>query len=131
MIVTTNKSLARSLPALFAALVDISFTLSFQKSNYWAGNGKAVNEANPIGHLLAGIHYLGLPLICFIWLFTIPVAVRYLPKNVGEIFTLFCMIAHSWGAASWIENRIGFWSVLILFVVNSTIYIFAKNKSHG
>ena len=114
-------------PALFAASVDIFFTLFYQKTSFWRGES-VVNESNPFGRFLSSYSSLGLPLICLIWLVIIWFAGLQLPKRIQEFFLLFCVIAHSWGAASWIDHRFGWWSAIVIFVINSSIYIAVKNK---
>jgi len=129
--VKLSKNKINIIPALFASSLDIFFTLFYQKASFWKGDHSTVNEANPIGNYLSTYSFLGLPLICLVWLIIIYFAGLNLPEKLREIFLLFCVIAHSWGAASWIDNRFGYWSVIVLFILNSSIYILIKNKVKG
>ncbi len=111
------------IPALWVSMLDIFVTIFHQSSEYWKGNLKMANEANPIGGTAMGMHVSGIFIVCGVWLIIIPVLGYYLPQRWSKIFLLFVLIAHSIGASSWLTHYYGFWWLVILSAFNAILYI--------
>ncbi len=114
-------------PALIAAIIDISVTIIHQPKEYWDGNLDKANEGNPIGATLMANHVSGLFLISGIWVILIIILGYYLPNKLSKYFLLFTLIAHSYGASTWISPRYGYWSAMVLILFNTTTYLFAND----
>jgi hypothetical protein len=110
------------IPAYWAALFDIVITIVHQPDEYWQGNLTKANEANPFGAYMMANHVSGIFVISFIWLIIIGVVGRLLPYKFARVFLLFVLIAHSWGASSWLSMYYGFWSVLAFILVNAVLF---------
>jgi hypothetical protein len=67
-------------------------------------------------------HISGLFIISALWLTMIALLGYFLPNKIKKIFLLFCVIAHSYGASTWISPRYGFWWVMLLILFNSILY---------
>ena len=116
-------------PALIASLIDVTVTIVHQPKEYWEGNLNKANEANPIGAILMANHVSGIFLISGIWIILIIVLGYYLPNKISKYFLLFTLIAHSYGAAAWLSTRYGFWSAMVLILINTATYLIAKEKT--
>ena len=92
------------IPALWASLFDAVITIVHQPKDYWNGNLNAANEANDIGNYMMKQHVSGLFIVCGIWLILIGILGFYIPKKYSRIFLLFVLIAHSFGASSWLSS---------------------------
>lgn len=114
-------------PALIAAIIDISVTIIHQPKAYWEVNLSKANEGNPIGASLMANHVSGIFVISGIWIVIIIVAGYYLPTKFSRYFLLFTLIAHSYGACTWISPRYGFWSAMALILLNTVSYLTADN----
>lgn len=128
-----KKRLLNLLPAFWTSIFDIIITTIFQPNEYWEGNLKVANEGNPIGNVFMQNHVYGLFLISAIWLIIIGLLGYYLPNKIAQIFLLFVLMAHTWGASTWLSTYFGFWSVIAFILFNSILYILireAKPKSH-
>ncbi|MCZ8023629.1 MAG: hypothetical protein O9294_17830 [Cytophagales bacterium] len=124
------------LPALCASIIDIAITVFHQPKAYWQGNLQFANEGNPIGKLFMQNHIMGLFIISALWLVIIALLGYYLPKFYAKVFLLFCVIAHSFGASTWLSYQYSFWLAMLLIAFNSYIYIvcnkdFKHNVSKG
>ena len=117
-------------PALFASLIDITLTIVHIPNEYWNGNLSKANEGNPIGAALMANHVSGIFLISGIWIILIVILGYYLPNKISRFFLLFTLIAHSYGASTWISPRYGFWSAMTLILFNTTTYLIAENQIH-
>ena len=113
-------------PALIASLIDITVTIVHQPMEYWEGNLNKANEGNPIGATLMVNHVSGIFLISGILVVLIIVLGYYLPNKISKYFLLFTLIAHSYGASTWISPRYGFWSSMALILFNTITYLIAK-----
>ncbi len=111
------------IPTLWASLFDIGMTIFGQPSEYWNGNLNIANEKNPIGSFFMTNHISGIFIISGIWIILILILGYYLPKRISRIFLLFVLIAHSWGASSWMPKEYFFIGALSLFLFNSILYI--------
>ena len=111
------------IPAFSASIIDIAVTVIHQAPEYWAGNLAKANEGNPIGNLMMKNHVSGIFVISGFWLILIGVAGYHLPRKWSRIFLLFAVIAHSWGASTWISPRYGFWWAMTLIAFNTIVYI--------
>jgi hypothetical protein len=118
-----NTKLLLLIPALWASLLDIGLTIYGQSSDYWKGNLKVANEGNPIGVTFMKNHVSGIFLVCGIWIILIVVLGYYLPRKISRGFLLFVLIANSWGASSWIQEKYGFWGAIGLFVFSAVLYV--------
>lgn len=114
-------------PALIAAIIDISVTIIHQPKEYWDGNLDKANEGNPIGASLMANHVSGLFLISGIWIILIITLGYYLPSKLSKYFLLFTLIAHSYGASTWISPRYGYWSAMFLILFNTMTYLYAAD----
>jgi hypothetical protein len=110
------------IPALWAALLDLSLTVHGQSIKYWQGNLNQVNEANTLVKALMKSHLLGIFIAHGIWIALIILLGYYLPHKLSRIFLLFVLLANSWGASTWIRHH-GFWYVIILYLFNAILYV--------
>lgn len=110
------------IPALWASLFDTIITIKGQSEKYWNGNLNVANEGNPIGNFMMKNHVSGIFVICGIWLTLIGVLGYYLPRKVSRIFLLFILMAHSWGASTWISKEYGYWFVIVFILFNSILF---------
>ncbi|MEM7548178.1 MAG: hypothetical protein AAF363_00780 [Bacteroidota bacterium] len=117
------------IPALFASILDITVTIVHQDPEYWQGNLSKANEGNPLGAVLMANSVYGLFLISGIWIAIIIVAGYYLPRLVSRIFILFVVIAHSYGASTWISSRYGFWWAMLVIFTNALIYVLVEERA--
>ncbi len=126
-----QAKLIRLIPALSASLIDIAVTVIHQAPEYWAGNLSRAIEGNPIGNVMMKNHVSGIFVISGIWLVLIGFLGYHLPRKWSRIFLLFAVVAHSYGASTWISPRYGFWWAMALIAFNTTLYILIEesNKS--
>lgn len=119
------------IPAFCASIIDIAVTIVHQAPAYWAGNLSQANEGNPIGNMMMKNHVSGIFVISGIWLVLIGLVGYNLPRKWSRIFLLFAVIAHSYGASTWISPRYGFWWAMALIAFNTIVYILfdESNKS--
>jgi hypothetical protein len=120
--VTRRGRLLYLIPALWTSLFDIALTIFHQPPEYWQGNLSVANEGNPVGAFFMASHWSGLFIISVIWIFIIILLGYILPRPLAKIFLLFCVIAHSYGAATWLTNFYGFWFAIVFFLFNSVFY---------
>lgn len=111
------------IPAFWACLFDVTVTIIHQPPEYWKGELDKANEGNPIGGPLMENHISGIFVISGFWLVLIGFLGYYLPNKLSKIFLLFVVIAHSWGASTWISPRYGFWWVMLLIAFNAALFI--------
>lgn len=111
------------IPAYFAAIIDIAVTFIYQKKEYWQGDLSQANEGNPIGAFFMANHVSGLFIVCGVWLLIIYPIGKYLPPLGSKIFLLFVVIAHSYGACSWISPRFGWTVAMVLITINTVLYV--------
>jgi hypothetical protein len=111
------------IPAYIASVIDIGITIIHQTPEYWKGDLAKANEGNPIGSTFMQMHVSGIFLISGIWIMLIAPLGYYLPRKLSKIFLLFVLIAHSFGASTWLSPRYGFWSAMVLILFNSIVYI--------
>lgn len=117
-----NEKILALIPALWASLFDITITIVHQSKDYWNGNLDMANEGNPIGNFMMKNHVSGIFVISFFWLIVIGVLGYYLPKKISKIVLLFVLIAHSWGASTWISMHYGFWYVILFIGFNAILF---------
>jgi hypothetical protein len=110
------------IPALWASLFDIAMTLIHQPPDYWNGDLTKRNEANPIGAMFMESHVSGLFIISGIWLVTIGLLGYFLPRLLSKGFLLFCLLAHSVGASTWLSGKYGFGYVIAFLLFNTLLY---------
>lgn len=120
--------LLRIAPALIASLIDISITIIHQPKEYWDGNLNKANEGNPIGAALMAEHISGLFVISGFWVIVIIVLGYYLPNWLSKYFLLFTLIAHSFGASTWLSSRYGFWYAMALILFNTITYLLIEQR---
>jgi hypothetical protein len=124
---TINNKLLFLVPALWTSLFDITITIIHQPKEYWSGDLTKANEGNPIGALFMENHVAGLFIISGLWIFIIGLLGYFLPRQISKVFLLFCVIAHSFGASTWLSNRYGFWYVMTFILFNSILYCITDN----
>lgn len=100
------------IPAYWACLFDEIITIAHQPGKYWNGDLRKANEGNPIGAFLMVKHMSGIFLISAAWLIIIGLIGFFIPHKYLKIFILFVLLAHTWGASSWLSQYYGFWSVM-------------------
>jgi hypothetical protein len=118
-----QAKLYQLIPAFCASIIDITVTVVHQAPEYWAGNLSKANEGNPIGNLMMKNHVSGIFVISGIWLVLIGLLGYYLPRKWSKVFLLFAVIAHSYGASTWVSPHYGFWWAMALITFNTVVYI--------
>ena len=124
---TRKDKLLLSIPALWTCIFDTTITIIYQPKEYWNGDLTKANEGNPIGALFMENHVAGLFIISSLWILIIGLLGYFLPRRFGKIFLLFCVIAHSFGASTWLTSRHGFWYVIAFILFNSVLYCVIDN----
>lgn len=119
---TRKDKLILLVPALWTSMFDITMTVIHQSKEYWNGNLVKANEGNPIGAFFMEHHVSGLFVISGIWIIAIGLLGYILPRRLAKVFLLFCVIAHSFGASTWLSSRYGFWYVIAFILFNSILY---------
>ena len=119
---TRKEKLVLLVPSLWASIFDISITIIHQSKEYWSGDLTKANEGNPIGAFFMRNHVSGLFVISTLWIIVIVLLGYHLPKHIKKVFLLFCVIAHSYGASTWLSNIYGFWQAMAFIFFNSIIY---------
>jgi hypothetical protein len=127
---TKKNRLLLLVPALWTSIFDIAMTIIHQPKEYWNGNLERANEANPIGALFMANHIAGLFVISGLWIIIIALLGYFLPRRISKVFLLFCVIAHSAGASTWLSSRHGFWYLIIFVLFNSILYCVIDNLVH-
>jgi len=120
---TKNQKLLMLIPALWASIFDIFITTFFQNPDYWKGDLSKATEGNPIGAWFMSQHVSGLYIISAFWIALIGVLGYYLPRKLSKTFLLFCLIAHSYGASTWLSKFTGFWSLIVFILFNTILYV--------
>jgi len=72
-------------------------------------------------------HTSGIFIICALWLILIGIIGNKLSNRKLKIFALFVLIAHSFGASTWLSGYYGFWYVIIFIIINSIMFIEFEN----
>ncbi len=124
---TRKDKLLLLVPALWTSIFDITITIIHQSREYWNGDLTKANEGNPIGALFMRNHVSGLFIISGLWIIIIGLLGYFLPQKIKKIFLLFCVLAHSFGASTWLSSRYGFWYVIIFILFNSILYYAIEN----
>lgn len=124
---TKKNKLLSLVPALWASIFDISITVIHQSKEYWNGDLTKANEANPIGAFFMKNHIAGLFVISGFWVIAIGLLGYFLPRQIRKVFLLFCLMAHSFGASTWLSSRHGFWYVITFILFNSILYCALEN----
>jgi len=124
---TRKEKLLLLAPALWTSIFDITITVINQSKEYWNGDLTKADEGNPIGALFMKNHVSGLFVISGLWIIAIVLLGYFLPRQARKIFLLFCVIAHSFGASTWLSSRYGFWYALTFILFNSILYCVIDN----
>lgn len=119
---TRKQKLLALIPAYWAACFDIVITILHQPQAYWDGNLTMGNEGNPVGSFFMKNHSAGIFIISGAWLILVGALGYYLPRRVGRVFLLFTLIAHSFGASTWLSNYYGFWYSMTFILFNSILF---------
>lgn len=125
---TRKDKLLLLIPALWTSIFDITITVIHQSKDYWDGDLTKANEGNPIGALFMKNHVSGLFIISGLWIIAIGFLGYFLPPLIRKIFLLFCVIAHSFGASTWLSSRHGFWYAITFILFNSILYCVIDNS---
>lgn len=115
------------IPAFWTCLFDTIITIVHQSKDYWTGDLKKANEGNPIGSFFMQNHVSGIFVISIFWLILIGLLGYFLPRRFSRIFLLFTVIAHSFGASTWLSSRYGFWYAIFFILFNSFLYYFVDD----
>ncbi|QXP61536.1 hypothetical protein [Olleya sp. HaHaR_3_96] len=67
-------------------------------------------------------HVSGIFILCGLWLIIIGLLGYYSPKKYSRVFLLFVLIAHSFGASSWLSMLYGFWTAIIYILFNAILF---------
>ena len=124
-----KNKLRNLIPAYIASIVDITLTIVNQAPEYWQGDLSKANEGNPIGGTLMAMNVSGIFVISGIWLIIIGPLGYHLPGKLSRIFLLFVLVAHSYGASTWISPRYGFWASMLLILFNAVIYVLVDERN--
>ena len=124
---TRKNKLLLLVPALWTSVFDITITIIHQSKEYWDGDLTKANEGNPIGALFMKNHVSGLFIISGLWIIAIGLLGYFLPRQIKNVFLLFCVIAHSYGASTWLSTRHGFWYAVTFMLFNSAVYCVINN----
>ena len=122
-----TNNLIMLIPAFWSCVFDFLITIFNQPSEYWNGNLETYIEGNPIVAYLMRNNTSGIFIFVIVWLSLIGIIGYFLPPKLLRIFSLFVVIAHTWGASAWVEYCFGFWFVLILVLLNAIIFIFVQD----
>ena len=122
-----NHKLFLLIPALWASVFDIFITSFWQDPAYWKGDLSKAKETNPIGAWFMSQHVSGLFVISAIWIILIGVLGYYLKGKLQKIFLLFVLIAHSFGASTWLANRYPFWIPITFIFFNTVLYVLIED----
>ncbi|WP_421920068.1 hypothetical protein [Marinifilum sp.] len=117
-----KEKLLALIPALWVSLFDTIITILGQSNEYWNGNLSMANEGNPIGNFMMKNHVSGIFIVCGLWMILIGILGYYLPRKASRIFLLFVLLAHSWGASSWISMKFGFWPIMVFILFNAILF---------
>nr|WP_319401686.1 hypothetical protein [uncultured Carboxylicivirga sp.] len=117
-----KEKLVLLIPALWTSFIDTTVTIAGQPKDYWNGNLQKANEANPIGQLFMQNHVSGIFILCGAWIITIGFIGYYLPQKLSRIFLLFVLIAHSYGASTWLTMNYGFLLAMLFIAFNSILF---------
>lgn len=111
------------IPAFWACLVDLILTVINQPASYWDGNLQMANEGNPLLCSMMKSNIFGVFIFVTFWLLSIVTISFYLPSKLLKMFSLFVLIAHTFGSSSWLAVSCGFWTVINYVLLNSIIFI--------
>jgi hypothetical protein len=125
---TKKEKLTLLIPALWASLFDTVITIVHQSKDYWSGDLKAANEANPIGAVFMKYHVAGLFILSALWMILVSVLGYYLPRKISRVFLLFVLIAHTFGGSTWLTGKYGFWCVMTFILFNSILFYVVKDS---
>jgi hypothetical protein len=125
----TKNKLLLIIPAFWASMFDISITIVHQSKSYWKGDLNKANEGNPIGSFFMRNHVSGIFVISALWLVLIVAIGYYLPRRLSRFFLLFTLIAHSFGASTWLSSRYGFWYAISFMAFNSILFYVIEDKA--
>ena len=122
-----NHKLLLLIPALWASIFDIFITSFWQDPEYWKGDLSKAKESNPIGAWFMSQHVSGLFVISAIWIVLIAILGYYLKGMLRKIFLLFVVIAHSFGASTWLSRFHSFRSAIIFIFFNTVLYVLVED----
>ncbi|MCP2029352.1 hypothetical protein L1276_004536 [Flavobacterium sp. HSC-32F16] len=122
-----NSKLILLIPAYWACLFDEIITIINQSDEYWKGDLSKADEGNPIGAFMMANHTSGLFIICALWLVLIGVIGYNLSNRKLKIFALFVLIAHSFGASTWLSFHYNFWFAIAFIFINAVLFVEIEN----
>lgn len=116
---------------LLPMLVDLALTVTLQPEEFWKNSMYAV-EGSPLGlpFLQKGASFFVLGF--FVWVLLAYFILLKLPGPLDLVFLLTVIIAHSWGAASWLPRIFGggfYCPTILYFVLVSAVTVFFWKKS--
>ncbi len=88
-------------PILFA-FADGAATLVGQPVEYWAGGFHAVEELNPIGAWLLGIHPAAFAAGLVVWIGVVTALLYLLPWRIARVVACAVLVSHGIGLCSWL-----------------------------
>lgn len=118
-----NNVLLIFIPALWACLVDLLLTVKMQPTEYWSGNLLMVREGNPLIKYFMINSTSGIFIFVSAWILTFLTIGYFLPNKLLRVISLFVLVAHTYGAASWLTEFCSFWTVISYLLLNSVMFI--------
>jgi len=115
------------IPALWACLFDIVITILHQPTEYWSGDLNQANEGNPFGAFFMKTHISGIFTISAVWIILVIALGYFLPRRTARVFLLFTLIAHSFGASTWLSGRYSFWFAMLFILFNSILFYMVED----
>ena len=116
------------IPALTAMLFDTVVTVYGQAEEYWKGHHGKTNEFNPVIHAFMSTHWIGLFVITALWIAIIVPLILFLPRKLALIIASAIVLGNTWGAGTWLSLH-SFWHVIVLIVVNASIFALCVEKA--
>lgn len=102
-------------PTIFA-ITDATLTLSGQTTRYWAGHFNEVRELNPIGRILLEFHPFAFAAGILAWIVLFSILILYFKRFIAKWITLSILIAHAFGAATWLYQVPNFGILVVIDV---------------
>ena len=105
------------LPPTTAAAADAFFTLNGQADYYWS-SGAQIHEGNPIGYAFLSVSPVAFVSAITLWILAFNVVLLFLARWAAQWTSLGLMMAHLFGACTWIiQLNYGLVWVLVVCVV--------------
>ncbi len=99
-------------------LADVGLTLQGQPAEYWQGEYRVANEANPLPHFFLEWHPLAFAGLALAWIAVFAIVILILPRRWALCTCLAVIVGHTIGTLSWLlRNRpFGPWFAVLFLV---------------